>query len=75
MKKRSVSLNRKLFLTKETIAALDNNHQAAVIGGATADEKGCGVRLTVQVNCGPLTENDLCCQLTLYCPVVTNDCQ
>jgi hypothetical protein len=71
MKKKTISLNRKLILGKETVAALNPHQQDTVVGGATVNNPGCvgSNHCTVNLDCGPIpiTKDATCQQLTKLC--------
>ncbi len=69
MKKKTIALSGKLTLNKEAIAALNNNEQDKVMGGATFTNPGCvgSSHCTVNLQCGPVTRDEACQQQTKLC--------
>lgn len=59
MKKRKVELDKKLFLDKGTIAALNANQQTAVLGGDLYTDREYCVYTRYQTNCNKCPANTL----------------
>lgn len=69
MKKKTIALERKLLLTKNTVTPLTLAAQMAVAGGATVNNPGCvGSNHCTALECTTgLTKEETCTQLTKEC--------
>ncbi len=70
MKKKTISLNRKLNLNKAKVTSLSNNQQGTIVGGATVFAPGCvGSNHCTALDCTvlPITKDELCTQNTKEC--------
>lgn len=69
MKKKTISLGRKLVLNKAMIATLNNNQQDTIMGGATFAPGCVGSNHCTALDCTvlPITKDELCTQNTKEC--------